>query len=175
MELSAIIIVVVFAIITLVGIIVIGLYTRLSFKREKILDKFNSINKFLEERSNLILRVIAILEMPPYHEETLIMELEKLSEKIDKETTVDNALSLIEKSNKMLKKALSLENIYKELKGNTNYNLIADDFENNQSKIIYAIEIYNEEVDNYNDYRTNKLINIISKIFRFKDYEKYKK
>lgn len=69
MELSAIIIVVVFAIITLVGIIVIGLYTRLSFKREKILDKFNSINKFLEERSNLILRVIAILEMPPYHEE----------------------------------------------------------------------------------------------------------
>lgn len=172
---SSIVIVIIFAILTLIGMIIIGLYSRLAFKREKILDKFNSINNFLKERINLILRIIAIIEMPPHHEETLIMELEKIIKEIETEASINNSLTIIGKSNKILKKALALEKVYPELKNNTNYSLIRDEFENNQSKIMYAIEIYNEEVEKYNNYRENKLINLVSKLLRFKDYEKYTK
>ena len=84
-------------------------------------------------------------------------------------------MRIINKSNKILKKALSLRKIYPDLKNNVNYKLIGDETEDNQTKIMYAIEIYNEEVDKYNKYREKKIMNTISKIFRFKDYDKYKR
>lgn len=153
--------------------IIIGIYGKLTMKKNKIEDKYNYINKYLEERINLILRIINLLEPSTYHEENLTTELEKLTKEITKEKNINNSLKLISKSNKLITKALTLEKIYKELATNQNYNLIKEEFANNQSQITYAIEIYNEEVNKYEEYRKKPVIKHISKLLNFKDYETY--
>ena len=40
---------------------------------------------------------------------------------------------------------------------------------------MYAIEVYNEEVSNYNNYKIKKFVDIIFKIFKFESYNYYKK
>ena len=40
---------------------------------------------------------------------------------------------------------------------------------------MYAIEVYNEEVEVYNNYRQNKFIDLVRTIFKFKEYNYYEK
>lgn len=166
-------IVLIFAIIMVLGLIIIGVYNKLIFLRKRVLDKFDAINEGLNERINIIKNIIEIIN--DYHEERLVMDLNNLIKEINEESIINNLLLLISKSDDLIKKALSLDSIYPELKGDKNYSKIRENFKNNQYKIMYSIEIYNEEVEVYNNYKNNTGVNIVSKVFRFKDYNYYKK
>lgn len=159
----------------LLGILIINVYNKLIFNKKKVLDKFRAINDCLNERISIIKEIVTLFENNKFHEDSLIRDLNNISNNIETESVVNNLLDLISSSDIILKKALTLENVYPELIKNNDYKRIVDAFKNNQYKIMYAIEIYNEEVEVYNNYKDKKMINIISKIFRFKNYNYYKK
>ena len=103
------------------------------------------------------------------------MELNKMKDAILDNNSINDTLPLINVSDDLLKKALSLDSIYNDLLKNKLYTSLKDTFKNNQYKIMYSIEIYNEEVEEYNNYKSKGIANIVSKIFRFSDYSYYKK
>lgn len=159
----------------ILGILIIGVYNRLSFYNNKVIDKFEAINNCLNERIDIACDIINFFNNDSFNEERLKLDLNNLSHEIKDENNVNNLLSLIDKSDKLLTKSLSMDNIYDSLKNSQEYKKIADKFKNNQYKIMYAIEIYNEEVEEYNNYKNKNIINVISKIFGFIDYNYYKK
>lgn len=175
MNLASIVIIVIFLILIVLGILIIGIYNKLTFYKNRVLNKFEAISKCLKDRTDIIQKIIDIINNNSLHEDSLILELNKLVTKINEENIVNNLLLLINESDDILKKALSLDKIYDVLKSNKEYMSLMDKFKDNQYKIMYAIEIYNEEVEVYNNYKQNKFINIISKIFKFVDYNYYKK
>lgn len=168
-------IIIFFAILILLGIVIISFYNRLLFKKNKVIDKFDAINDCLNKRIDIINQVITILSNDKYHEDSLMLELRKVSDKINKENIINNLLLLISKSDDVLKKALTLEKIYPGLGNNKEYLKLVDVFKNNQYQLMYAIEIYNEEVEVYNNYKNKAGIRLISKIFKLPDYDYYKK
>ena len=95
--------------------------------------------------------------------------------KIENENSINGLLLLIDESYQTISKSLNINNIYEELNNNSEFISIRDKFDNNHYKIMYAIEIYNEEVEEYNNYKNKKINNIIAKKFKFEDYNYYKK
>jgi LemA protein len=168
-------IIIVFGILILLGIIVISFYNKLLFKKNRVIEKFTAINDSLNGRITIINKIVNILTNDKYHEDNLILELNKVSNEINKENIINKLLLLISRSDEILKKSLSLENIYPELKNNKEYLKLVDEFKNNQYKLMYAVEIYNEEVGEYNNYKNKNGIKIISKIFKLPNYNYYKK
>lgn len=175
MNLASVIIIIIFLVLVVLGILIIGVINKLSFYKNRIIDKFEAINNSLNERIGTSNKIINLLKVGGYNEDELIIQLNNLSNEIKDENDVNNLLVLIDKSDDILTKALSLESIYDNLSSNNEYQELINNFKNNQYKIMYAIEIYNEEVSGYNNYKEKRGINIVSKLFRFGDYNYYKK
>ena len=175
MNIAFIVILVIFVILILVGIIGIGFYNKLVFRKKKVIDKFNAVYMSLKERVDIIDSISNIITTNKLHEDNILMELNKMKEAILENSSVNETLPLINESDDLLKKALSLDSIYDELLKDKIYMNLKDTFKNNQYKIMYSIEIYNEEVEEYNNYKSKGIANVISKIFRFSDYSYYKK
>lgn len=175
MNLSSLIIILIFGILIFLGIIVIIFYTRLCFRRDKVLDKFDSVYDTLHERIEIIESIINIIQEENYPEERIKINLNNLSKELKQENNNNNLILLIDKSNKIIEEALSLETAYPLLRNNKKYLEIKKDFNNNKFKIMYSIEIYNEEVEVYNSYKSKLGINLISQVLKFPDYSYYKK
>ena len=175
MNIPTIIIIAIFTVIAILGLIVLTIVNKLTFYKKRILDKFNAVNDILNGRIEIITALIEILSKANYHEDNLLKELSLVSEEINKENAVNNLLLLISKSDNILKKALTLDKIYQELSSNKEYQNLVESFKNNQYKLMYAIEVYNEEVEVYNNYRQNKFIDLVRTIFKFKEYNYYEK
>ena len=170
-----IIIIVLFAILILIGILVITFYNKLLFRKNKAKEKFKSMSECLNERTDIINKLTSILQSNDYFEESLLRELKSLKEEIDKETKTNYLISLIEESDKVLEKALNLDNIYDHLKNNQDFLNVKEQFKNNQYKLMYTKEIYNEEAEAYNNYKNKGISKIIAKLFKMPDYNYYKK
>ena len=168
-----IIIIIIFLVLIVLGIIIIGFYNRILFRKKKVEDKLNSIEKNLIERKDIIQRLNTLFSNSSFHEDNLMLELNDLYIKIDEKK--DNTISLINHTDKLLVKALSLENLYPELTRNQEYISLKEMFKENQSKVMYAIETYDEELAEYNKYRNKPVINIINKLFKFPSYDRYVK
>ena len=170
-----IIIIVLFAILILIGILVITFYNKLLFRKNKAKEKFKSMSECLNERTDIINKLTSILQSNDYFEESLLRELKSLKAEIDKETKTNYLISLIEESDKVLEKALNLDNIYDHLKNNQDFLNVKEQFKNNQYKLMYTKEIYNEEAEAYNNYKNKGISKIIAKLFKMPDYNYYKK
>lgn len=175
MSLGITLVIVIFSILVLVGIIIIGIYNKILFRKKRVLDKFNSIYLILKERISIIDSICSVLIKNNFHEDNLIMDLNNLKKSIEENNSINETLPLINKTDNLIKKALQLDIIYESLKNNKEYQELKESFKNNQYKIMYSIEIYNEEVEDYNNYIAKKIINLVSKIFRFSNYSYYKK
>ena len=175
MNIVIFIIILVFLILTVLGVLVINIYNKLTFYKKKVLNKFNDINDCLNETVNIIKEIISIIKDDKFHEDSLVLELNMLMGKIENENSINGLLLLIDESYQTISRSLSINNIYEELNNNSEFISVRDKFDNNHYKIMYAIEIYNEEVEEYNNYKNKKINNIIAKKFKFEDYNYYKK
>ena len=174
-KVAGVVILIIFLVLIVLGIFVIGVFNKLTFHKMKIMDKFRAINDCLNERIEISKRVVNIFVEGNYNEEGLVMEINNLAREIEEELNVNNLLMLIDKSDDIFTKVFSLDKMYDNLGSNKEYKELADRFKNNQYKIMYAIEVYNEEVSNYNNYKIKKFVDIIFKIFKFVSYNYYKK
>ena len=168
-----IIIIIIFILLITIGIISIGLYNKILFRKKKVEDKLNSIKQNLKDRNEIIRKLNTIFSNSSFHEDNLMLELNDLYIKINENS--DTTLNLMNNTDRLLVKALSLDNLYPELNKNEEYNALKELFKDSQYKVMYGVETYNEEVEEYNKYRTKPIISIVNKVFKFPDYEIYRK
>ena len=173
MNTAYIIIIVIFVILIVIGIIGIGFYNRILFRKKRVDDKLNSIKINIKERNDIIRRLNTLFANSSFHEDDLMLELNDLYIKINDNS--DTTLNLMNNTDRLLVKALSLENLYPELSKNQEYNSLKELFKDNQYKVMYGVETYNEEVTEYNKYRHKPVISIVNKVCKFPDYDIYRK
>ena len=68
-----------------------------------------------------------------------------------------------------------LDKTYPKLKNNKEYKELKKELDENINRINYAKDKYNEEVTNYNKYKESKIIKLLNKILKFKEFTYYKK
>lgn len=175
MNITVFVIIALFVILIVFGIIVISIYSKLTFYKKKVIDKFETINDCLKDIVEIIRGIISIIGGDNFHEDSLIMELNILISKIENEKSINTLLLLIDESYTLINRALNINTIYSELNNNSAFMDLRDKFNNNHYKLMYAVDIYNEEVEAYNNYKNNKFNGKIAKKFKFEDYNYYKK
>lgn len=169
------IIVLIFGII--IFILLIGLYfvNRILQYKLRIDNSFYAIKEVLNSLEVLLEDILEFLDKNLEHEKSLRKRLSQtkdliLSVKNDKE-----GIKTIHKIDSELNNFISLENTYEKLGKNKDYTKIKEELLKNKDRLIYASDIYDKGVIDYNNYREKRLINIISKLLRIPDYDCYNK
>lgn len=153
------------------GILVIDRYNKCVFHRDKVLDKYNTIDKLLMEREDIIDKIMNVIKDYDLHEDSILRDLNKYKKSLNKEKDVNERLLFID--NDIIDKAINLKNVYK--KAGKMIVDIEKDYSNNNSKIDYALDIYNEEVLNYSNYLDNKFNRWVFEKFKFYTYNCYER
>ena len=160
-----------FGIMIILGIYVINVYNKFIFFRDRVFDKFKEVDKLLCDRVDYIDDIVKIINDNKLHEDLLVRKLNSLKKSIDTQIDVNNRLLLFNED--IIDEALKLAKFYKKL-GNK-FSNIKDKYNNNKDRVMYATDIYNEEVLKYNNYRDNKIKKIIFDKFKFYEYNCYEK
>lgn len=169
------IIILIFGIICLLLLIMLYFINRIIQHKNKIDTSFIAIKKLLEEKTELIDKMIYFVEQNLEHEKNYQRKLKQLK---DLNLTIKNNKEGINSLKKIEKELLSfnkLENTYKKLTKNKEYLQIKEEISNNQEQLKYALDSYDKGVINYNNYKENLLINFLSKLCKLPEYECYNK
>lgn len=160
-----------FGIMIILGIYVINVYNKYIFFRDRVFDKFKEVDKLLCDRVDFIDDIVKIVNDNKLHEDLLVRKLNSLKKSIDTQIDVNDRLLLFDED--IIDEALKLDKVYKKL-GNK-FSDIKDKYNNNKDRVMYAADIYNEEVLKYNNYRDNKIKKIVFDKFKFYEYNCYEK
>lgn len=174
MDIGAIIIIMLVAIILVLTFYTIGLYNKLIDARNRVEDQFTQIEIELRKKAEYIPKLIEIINTYTKHEEKIINELTNIKTKIDKTTKLNDIIKISKQVNLSLNKIYSLKETYPELKKNKNLQSIKDNIENIEDKINYARTFYNDAVLNYNNVRCQFPSNLVAQVFKFKEIDYYK-
>ncbi len=167
------VIIFIFVIIMVIGILVINIYNKFIFYRGRVLDMFEVIDDLLISRVDIINSILDIIKDNKLHEEKVVNRLVKLKKAINEEDNINSRIELLDDDS--IDKALELSKVYSKLENNKEFIKIRDSYNKNVDKVDYALDIYNEEVLNYNNYKDKKYNNIVFRKFKFMEYNYYEK
>ena len=105
-------------------------------------------------------------------ESSLVNRLEKLQKEYD---VRKKDMKYIKKTNKYLTELKALDKVYPKLKNKDLYKLLSSEMDTNQERIDYAMDTYDKEVAAYNNYISNEYIAKLKELFKFPDYDYYKR
>ena len=141
----------------------------------RVNNKLITLTDGLNERCDIIRKLNTIFANSLFHEDNLMLELNDLYVRISGNKDNSNVLNYINLTDDLLRKALSLESVYPELSKNNDYISLKSLFKDNQYKIMYGIELYNEEAREFNDYKNGFFAKYVGKILKMKDFDYFKK
>lgn len=167
------VIIIIFAILMVLGIMVISVYNKCIFYRDRVLDKFSAVDKLIDERIKFINDIIKVINDNNLHEEKIVRNLNKYKKLINEEESINDRLLLLD--DESIAEALKLDSVYKKLVKDKVFNDVKEKYDNNKGKATYAIDIYNKEVFEYNNYKNSKFNNMVFSFFKFMEYNYYDK
>ena len=109
------------------------------------------------------------------HEKSYLSKLQKIEDYLSEFLNEKNSFKNFQKNEKEFLHFTTLDQTYSYLKKNQEYLKLKNEALVNQDNLIYALDSYDKGVTNYNNYKGQKLILLISKIFRFPKYDCYNK
>lgn len=174
MDITGITIIILFGLIIFGILFVFNFVNRLFFYKNKIIDKFSSVGVLIDERAKIIDKVCEYLKVNCPHEDNLIRQLNSLVVNFENTTDINELLLLIDKSKSVLESSTNLESTYINLQNKKEYLDFKNIIKDNDGRIEFAMSVYNDAVDNYNKFRENKYISILSKLLKFPNYNYYK-
>ena len=169
MDLGAIIIIIIVAIVLVLTFYVIGVYNKLIDARNRVEDKFAQIDVELKKRANLIPNLIEIVKGYVKHEEKTLMEVVEARNKIQKAGNINDEIDASNGVSIALNKVLALAEMYPDLKASKNFLLLQEELKETEDKLSYARTFYNEAVLAYNNLRRQFPSNVVANIFKFKE------
>lgn len=167
-------IILIFGLIAFILLFILNFINRLIFYKNKIIDKFKSIKTLIEERVKIIDNIKEHLEKNCPHEDNIIKDLSNLTTSFKNTDNINELIDLINKSKKILDTSTTLEGTYNKLENDKEYQEFKNIIKDNDDKIEYSASVYNETLDEYNNYKNNKYISILNKLLKIPDYNYYK-
>lgn len=162
-----------FGIILFAVLFILNFVNRLLFYKNKVQDKFSSIKVLIDERIEIIKKIVEFLKVNCPHEDNIIRQLENQITNFQNTEDINELLNEIYKSRPILKNATNLESTYLFLQNKDEYQEFKKSIQTNDGKIAFSASVYNEVVDNYNTFRKTKFISTLSKILKFPEFFHY--
>ena len=166
----------IFGILILISLGILFFVNNLLLKRQKVDFSFDSIIKCLGNRTEILDKMAIFIEKNTTDETKYINSINKSSINLSKilSSNKDN-IKNIKDSSKLLQKFITLKTIYHKFETNKTYNDLIEKINLNEDRLIYAIDIYDQEVSKYNQLFNTKFNSFIGKMFKIKEYDYYNK
>lgn len=168
------IIVLIFGIICLLILIAIFYVNRLINYKKRVEKSLKTVTVHIKKRKELLKEIEYFIEKNLKYEKSYLIKLKNIDKYISIFLT-NYSFKDFKKYEKEFLSFTSLEDTYKNLNKDKEYLKLKEEIIVNQDNLIYALDSYDKGVINYNNYRLGKIVSIISKIFRFPDYDYYNK
>lgn len=174
MNTTSITIIILFGLFIFISLFILSFLTRLTFHKNKVIEKFSSVKDTINKRAEIINDICAYLKANCPHEDNIIRELINITKIFKTNKEINELINTIYKSRTILEKATNLESTYIILQNKKEYLEFKNIIKDNDGKLEFSASVYNEEVQNYQKFKENKYISILSKIFKYPDYDLYK-
>lgn len=162
-----------FGILTLLVLVVLYFVNRLVSLKRRIENAWRAVEDVMKMEIDLFEMMKEWIEKSLDHEENFLKQLLEMKQALGRVKEVGEGLVLIGECEKLMERFVGLESTYEYLGKSKDYVEIKKRCLDSQEKISYVMEGYDKGVRNYNDYKDQKGINLISKLVRFKDYDYY--
>lgn len=169
------IIVLVFGFIILVSLIILFFINRLINYKRRIQNSLFTVLECLEIRIQLISKMTELIEKKLENEKSYLLKLKNVEKYINEFLNKNYSFKNFKKNEFDFLHYTTLDKTYSFLKKNEEYINLKNNALSNQDKLIYALDIYDKRVVEYNNYRSKKIVLLISKLFRFPKYDCYNK
>lgn len=170
MKVESIVIIFIMAVIAFITFYIIGKYNRLKLYENRIINKWNTINKMIDEKTEILLKTITFLKEHVKEEEVTYNDINIV---IDNYNKLDNVNDKINEYNNLED---SFDKLYKigeknsKINSDVEYNMLKEENNSINSKIEYSKEFYNNEVNIYNSKTSGFISNLVVKMFGFNRY-----
>lgn len=170
MKVESIVIIFIMAVIAFITFYIIGKYNRLKLYENRIINKWNTINKMIDEKTEILLKTITFLKEHVKEEEVTYNDINIV---IDNYNKLDNVNDKINEYNNLED---SFDKLYKigeknsKINSDVEYNMLKEENNSINSKIEYSKEFYNNEVNIYNSKTSSFISNLVVKMFGFNRY-----
>ena len=170
MKIEAIVIIVIMAVIALITFYIIGKYNKLKLYENRIVNKWNVINKLINEKIEVLSKTITFLKEHVKEEEVTYNDINIA---IDNYNKIDNINDRINEYSNLEE---SFDRLYKigennsKINSDVEYNMLKEENNSINSKIEYSKEFYNNEVNVYNSKTSSFISNLVVKMFDLNRY-----
>lgn len=170
MKVESIVIIFIMAVIAFITFYIIGKYNRLKLYENRIINKWNTINKMIDEKTEILLKTITFLKEHVKEEEVTYNDINIV---IDNYNKLDNVNDKINEYNNLED---SFDKLYKigeknsKINSDVEYNMLKEENNSINSKIEYSKEFYNNEVNIYNSKTSGFISNLVVKMFDLNRY-----
>ena len=169
------IIIIIFGIITFLLICLLYFLNQLMIYKNKVEFQFKSINSHMEEVISLLDSFSLWLESNYSEEKDLLKKIHKFCFQFKEEKDVMAKLSFVDEMDKLVKGIYKLEKVYPKILKENEYLSFKEEYENHKSEIMYAIDLFNQGVEDYNRYKKKRIVSMLNAIVHYPDYVLYKK
>lgn len=170
MKIEAIVIVVIMAVIAFVTFYIIGKYNRLKLYESRIVNKWDAVNKLINEKTEVLLKTITFLREHIKEEEVTYNDINIIVSNYNNLTNINDKINEYSNLEEAFDKLYKIADINSKINSNVEYNMLKEESNNVNSKIEYSKEFYNNEVNVYNSKTSSFISNLVVKMFKLNKY-----
>ena len=169
MSVETYIIIGVMAVVIFFAFYIIGKYNRLKLYEKRIINKWDIVNKLIDEKIEVLTKIITFLnehitEEIVYNDVKIIInnynKLININDKINEYCNLEEAFD----------KLYKIAETNSKINSDVEYNMLKEENNSINNKIEYSKEFYNNEVNIYNSKTSSFISNLVVKMFSFNRY-----
>ena len=167
------IIVIIFGVIVFILLCLLFFVNRLSLFRGEVENHSAIILSYIEERVTLFENISSFLIGKVRHEDEFVREVEDKLKSLRGIKKINESILLLKNTEDVLVKFFKLEDVYSFLKDDEEFISFKEQYQEHIDRIDYTMDHFDQVVRKYNDYKSGKLISILSKMLNYPDYDCY--
>ena len=137
-------------IVVLVVVYIIFMYNRLITTKTRVENSWSQIDVQLKRRSDLIPNLVSTVKGYAKHEKGLLEAVTKARTSFEKATDMKGKARASNQLSETLKSLFAVAENYPQLKANENFLMLQEELSGTESKIAYARQFYNDNVERLN-------------------------
>lgn len=170
MKIEAIVIVVIMAVIAFITFYIIGKYNKLKLYESRIINKWDAVNKLINEKIEILLKTITFLKEQIKEEEVTYNDIKIIVDNYNKLNNINDKINEYSNIEDSFEKLYKIVEINSKISDNVEYNMLKEENNSVNNKIEYSKEFYNNEVNTYNNKTSSFISNLVVKMFNLNRY-----
>lgn len=170
LKIEAIVIIVIMAVIAFITFYIVGKYNRLKLYENRIINKWNVINKLIDEKIEILLKTITFLKEHIKEEEVTYNDINIVIDNYNKIDNINDKINEYSKLEEYFDRLYTIGENNSKINSDVEYNMLKEENNSINSKIEYSKEFYNNEVNAYNSKTSSFISNLVVKMFDLNRY-----